>query len=334
AAGMLAAQAEAEPSAPRLLELLLDSQAAWPRFAAELEAAAGMAIDYRTEGTLLLALDRDDAERLRWRHGVQRRLGLDTELISGAEARALEPHLSPAVTAALLSPRDHQVDNRKLAEALRRAFAAAGGVLRERTPARELLVERGRARGVRLDGETLAAETVILAGGAWSRLLPGLPEAALPPVRPVKGQMLAVRMPEIPLLSRVAWAPEAYLVPRADGRLLIGATVEEQGFDTALTAGGLRKLLAGAWAALPGVDECPVVETWAGLRPASRDNAPLLGPTAVDGLLLACGHYRNGILLAPATAEALAGMVLEGRTDDLIAHFAPRRFAPAAAARQ
>jgi len=197
-----------------------------------------------------------------------------------------------------------------------------------------IAVEGGRARGVRLaDGVFAAADVVVLAAGAWSREVGGLPAAALPPVRPVKGQMLALRMdPAAPLLRHVLWAPKSYLVPRRDGRLLVGATVEERGFDDALTAGGLLALLEGAWRVLPGIEELAVAETWVGFRPTSRDDAPILGPTAVEGLVLATGHHRNGILLAPVTAEAVAGFVLTGAMMAAAAPFTGERFAPAALA--
>jgi glycine oxidase len=177
-------------------------------------------------------------------------------------------------------------------------------------------------------GERRAADVVVLAAGAWSRELPGLPDAARPPVRPIKGQMLAVRMdPAAPLLRHVVWAPKAYLVPRGDGRLIVGATAEERGFDANLTAGGVLALLEGAWRALPGIEELPIDEMWVGFRPGSRDDAPILGPGSIDGLVYATGHHRNGILLTPVTADAVSEFVLGGRVPDVIAAFGPGRFA-------
>ena len=332
AAGMLAPQVEAEPSEERLLSLLLESRAMWADFAAELEAASGVAIDYRTEGTLVVAHNRDDVERLRFQYDFQRRLGLDLEWISGYEARQREPHLARTVTAAVFSAPDHQVDNRKLARALRESFVRAGGDLRERAEVLDILSDGAHVTGVRfagtrLGGGRLAAVAVVLAAGAWSRDIGGLPEALRPPVRPVKGQMLALQMPrEGPLLTHVVWGPAVYLVPRSDGRLLIGATVEEKGFDTALTAGGVLDLLREAWETLPGIYDLPIVETWVGLRPGSRDDAPILGPTEMGGLVMATGHHRNGILLAPLTARAIADLVLTGETPEAIAPFSLARF--------
>jgi glycine oxidase len=328
AAGMLAPQVEAEPSEEPLLALAMTSRDMWGDFAAEVEAASESKIDYRTEGTFVVAHDRDDVERLRDRHDFLTGLGLDLEWINGDEAREREPHLAPGVSAAIFSALDHQVDNRKLAAALREAFIRAGGVLHENTPVKEVLCAGGRVTGVRTDDETLEATTVIVAAGPWSRDIPGLPDALRPPVRPLKGQMLAVQMPwGKPLLNHVVWGPDIYLVPRLDGRLLIGATVEEMGFDASITAGGIMDLLRDTWETLPGVYDLPIVETWAGFRPASRDDAPILGPTAMGGLVMATGHHRNGILLAPVTANAVADYVLSGDLPAAIAPFGLERFA-------
>jgi glycine oxidase len=328
AAGMLAPQVEAEPGEEALLPLMLESQALWPAFAAALERASGAQIGYRTEGTLVVALDRDDREKLRFRYDYLTSLGRELEWLSGAEARRLEPHLARGVSAAIASPLDHQVDNRALVQALQLAFGKAGGSLIENAPVQEVLIENSRARGVRIAERTIAAETVVIAAGAWSRNLPGLPDAVRPPVRPVKGQMLAIQMDQAaPLATRVIWGPDAYLVPRADGRLLVGATVEEMGFDTTLTAGGMFELLRAVWETLPGSYDLPLIESWAGLRPASRDDAPILGATEVEGLILATGHHRNGILLTPVTADAVSRLILDGVAPPSIVPFSLDRFA-------
>jgi glycine oxidase len=328
AAGMLAPQVEAEPGEEALLPLMLESQALWPDFAAALERASGANIGYRTEGTLVVALDRDDREKLRFRFDYLTSLGRKLEWLSGADARRLEPHLARGVSAAIASPLDHQVDNRALIAALEIAFKRSGGTLIENAPVEEILIDHGRARGVRLKDRTIEGDTVVIAAGAWSRNLPGLPDEVRPPVRPVKGQMLAIQMDRAaPLATRVIWAPDAYLVPRADGRLLVGATVEEMGFDTTLTAGGMFELLRGAWETLPGTYDLPLIESWAGLRPASRDDAPILGATEIEGLIMATGHHRNGILLTPVTADAVSRLILDGTAPASIAPFALSRFA-------
>ncbi len=334
AAGMLAICAEAEPGEAALVALGRASQALWPGFARELEGAASLPVDLRTEGTLLVALTADDQARLRHSFEFQQSLGLPVEWISGAEARRREPHLAPGIAGAVFSPEDHQVDNRKLAAALRVAAAAAGANIREHCAVERIVMAGGRAAGVVLaDGTQVEADTIVLAAGAWSRRIEGLPPDARPPVRPVKGQMLALRMnPAAPLLTHVLWAPGAYLAPRRDGRLIVGATVEEKGFDATLTAGGVLSLLEATWRALPAVEELPIDEMWVGHRPGSRDDAPILGASPIDGLVYATGHHRNGILLTPITADTVARLVLDGAVDPVIAPFGMERFRPAMAA--
>lgn len=331
AAGMLAARAEAEPGEEMLLALDLESQAMWPAFASELEAASGISVEYRDEGILIVALDSDDAEALRFNHDYQRGQGLDVEWLSGAEARAREPFLSPNVCAGVYSAADHQVENRRMADALVKAFLSAGGTLHAHTDIKAIDIDGGRVRGLVAadeDGRTRPYDVVVLAAGAWSRGIEGLPTDLRPPVRPLKGQMLAVQMDlQEPLLRHVVWAPGVYLVPRNDGRLVIGATVEEKGFDASLTAGGMLDLLRDTWEALPGITELPIVEMWVGHRPSSRDDAPILGPTPVEGLVMATGHHRNGILLAPITADSVSHYILRGEVLPAIAPFSIERFA-------
>jgi glycine oxidase len=327
AAGMLAAAVETEPGEEELLALTLQSQRQWSGFARELEAASGVSVDYRDEGTIVVALTRDDAEQLRFTYDFQRSLGLELEWLSGAEARRREPHLRPGIPGAVLSPRDHQVENRGVVRALIIAARNAGAVLHEHHPVREVAVAGGRVRGVVTDHGRDSADVVVLAAGAWSRQIDGIPPAHLPPVRPIKGQALALRMdPAAPLLRHVIWLPRGYLVPRRDGRLLVGATVEERGFDDTITAGGLLALIEGAWRAVPGIEELAVVETWVGFRPGSRDDAPMLGPSGIDGLVVATGHHRNGILLTPLTADAICSYVLNGRLPEAVEPFTPERF--------
>jgi glycine oxidase len=330
AAGMLAAGSEVEPGEQALFPLLRHAQSLWPGFSAELAEASGIDVELRTEGTISVALSQDDLGRLRQTHALQRQLGVQSRWLSRAEALDLEPYLNPRLPGALLVAGDHQVENRVLVAALKTAFARAGGVLHEQMGEVAVRVVRGRAVGVTAGGVEYPADTVIVAAGAWTPDVAGLPAADCPPVRPVKGQMLALRMdPAAPILTHVLWTPKAYLVPRRDGRLLVGATTEERGFDTTITAGGMLSLLESAWRALPGVEELPIVESWVGFRPGSRDDAPILGVTGTDGLILATGHHRNGILLTPATADAIARLVLTGETDPAIADFGLARFAHA-----
>jgi glycine oxidase len=324
---MLAAAIETEPGEEPLLPLTLESQRLWPEFARELEAASGISVEYRDEGTLNVALNRDDAETLRHSYEFQKGLGLYLEWLNAAEARRLEPHLKPGITAAVLSRNDHQVENRCLARALIAACRAAGVELHEQCAVKEVVIGAAGARGVETAEGREDADVVVLAAGAWSREIGGIPAQYLPPVRPIKGQMLALQMDKAaPLIRHVVWLPRAYLTPRLDGRLIIGATVEERGFDTALTAGGVLALLEGAWRAVPSIEELPIAEMWVGFRPGSRDDAPMLGPSGIDGLVVATGHHRNGILLTPVSAAIVSDYILTGRLPEMALPFAPQRF--------
>jgi glycine oxidase len=328
AAGMLAAGVETEPGEEALLALTLESQSRWPYFAEELESVSGASVGYRDEGTLVVATNRDELDRLRFDYEFQTSLGIKLQWLDGRELKRREPYLRTGVAGGVYSPNDHQVDNRKLATALRVAVLAAGGRLHEHTPVDAVDVAAGRVCGLSAGGRHMRAEMVLLAAGPWSREIPGLPEVAKPPVRPIKGQMLALRMNRAqPLLRHVVWAPKLYMVPRCDGRLLIGGTVEEKGFDRDVTAGGLFALLEGAWRAVPAVEELPVDEVWVGFRPGSRDDAPLVGLSTTPGLAVATGHHRNGILLAPVTADLMAQAIISGDTPEILRPFSPDRFA-------
>ncbi|WP_406197757.1 glycine oxidase ThiO [Kitasatospora sp. NBC_01560] len=333
AAGMLAPVTELQYGEEPLLRLGMASNQRYAAFAAELEeASGGQDTGYRQCGTLAVALDADDRAELRELHAFHLRLGLDSQWLTGREARRLEPMLAPGVRGGLHVADDHQVDGRRLLTALLRAGEAAGVAVRP-SAAAELLVEDGRAVGARLGtGETVTADRVVLAAGPDSHRLPGLPAGVLPAIRPVKGQILRLRIPPAyrPFLSRnvraVVRGQHLYLVPRENGELVIGATSEEQGYDTTVTAGGVYELLRDAHELVPGITELPLVETSVGLRPGSPDNAPLLGPTALPGLVAATGHYRNGVLLTPVTADLLAEYLASGTTPELAAPFSPTRF--------
>jgi glycine oxidase len=225
------------------------------------------------------------------------------------------------------------VDNRALLEALREAFVAEGGTLHEDTPV-DAVVPDGDAPAVATaDGERVEGRAVVVAAGVWSREIGGFEPADPPPVRPVKGQMIQLRM-GLPFdLQHVVRGPDAYLAPKSSGRLVVGATSEEKGFDTDVTAGGLYDLLEGAWEVVPGIYDLPVDDTWAGLRPASRDHAPLIGATEAPGVVLATGHYRHGILLTPVTAQEVARLVQSGETSRWLEPFSPTRFSGAQAPR-
>ncbi|GHA79214.1 MULTISPECIES: glycine oxidase ThiO [Streptomyces] len=332
AAGMLAAVTELHHGEQTLLGLNLASARRYPDFAAELSELTGHDLGYRRCGTLAVALDADDRAHLRELHALQRASGLESEWLSGRECRRLEPMLAPGVRGGLRVDGDHQIDPRRLAAALVAACERAGVVF-HRAWAERLVVQQDRAAGCELrDGTRLGAEQVVLAAGSRSGQLAGVPDDVLPPVRPVKGQVVRLTVPKryAPFLNRTVRAvvrgSQVYLVPRLSGELVIGATTEELGWDTTVTAGGVYELLRDAHELVPGITELPLTETRAGLRPGSPDNAPLLGPTELPGLLLATGHYRNGVLLTPVTGDALAHALTTGELPDVARPFTPRRF--------
>ncbi|URM91687.1 glycine oxidase ThiO [Streptomyces sp. MRC013] len=334
AAGMLAAVTELHYGEETLLGLNLASAERYPDFVAELRDATGLDVGFRASGTLAVALDADDRAHLRELHALQLRCGLASEWLTGRECRRLEPMLAPGVRGGLRVDGDHQVDPRRLAAALVAACERAGVVF-HRARADRLSVVRDRAAGAVLsDGTRPAADRVVLAAGSLSGRLDGVPDAVLPPVRPVKGQVLRLAVPEAyaPFLSRTVRAVvrggHVYLVPRENGELVVGATSEEMGWDTTVTAGGVYELLRDAHELVPGVTELPLTETCAGLRPGSPDNAPLLGPSALPGLHLATGHHRNGVLLAPVTGDVMASVLTTGELPEVARAFTPARFAP------
>ena len=309
AAGMLAPVGELSFGEPELLELTLRAADLYPDFVAELEASSGVDTGHVVTGALHVALDRDEVEQLRRVHDLQQRLGLEAEWLAPRACRALEPGLTTSLRGGVLAPGEGSVDPRALSAALLAALSGEGVEVRTGTEVGSALIEGDRVAGVRtVGGGELRATEVVLACGAWSGQAAWLPERARPPVRPVKGQILELRSPAgaAPPTERIVASERVYLVPRPDGRLIVGATVEEQGFDTAVTAGAVHELLREAYRLLPEVAEMELVEAMAGLRPGTPDNLPLVGPGAMEGLTLASGHFRNGILLAPLAAARVA----------------------------
>jgi glycine oxidase len=344
AAGMLAPVAEAEfgEAGRRVLELGLRSAELWPSFAEQLQAASGVDVGLLRTGTLMLARDEDEARELERQVAFRDGLGLSTSRLRGSEARDREPALAPSTRLALEAPDDHSVDPRAVLAALRAACEASGVELREHARVERVEAGAGRVAGVTLaDGQPLAAGQVVLAAGAWSAQVAGAElDSARPgvtvPVRPVRGQLLRLRDPAGPgLLSRVIRFEGGYVVPRADGRYVLGASVEERGFDVEPDAGGVYELLREAHEVVPGVSELKIEELCVGLRPGMPDNAPAIGPGSPEGLTLATGHHRNGILLAPLTAELgtklLCGEQFDASERALVEACDPRRFAGASA---
>ncbi len=356
AAGMLAPVGELTFGEPELLRMTLASARLYPDFVAELEQASGLSTGYSRCGALHVALDRDEAAELRRVHDLQRSLGLEAEWLPPRRCRQLEPGLTPSFNGGVHAAGEAAVDPRALARALVAALVAAGAELRtgcevfggvwdgERMAGVRFL-QRGAGAGgdgadaptgadeeLRADAggnggeEELRADVVVLANGAWSGATEWLPEAARPPVRPVKGQVLELRTRDgTAPCELIVCSERVYLVPRDDGRLIVGATVEEQGFDTAVTGGGVHELLREAYRLLPDVAEMELLGSIAGLRPGTPDNRPFIGRGAVDGLVLATGHFRNGILLAPLTADAIAAILAGDPTPKEIAEAEPAR---------
>lgn len=332
AGGMLAPVTEVTYGEEALLRLSLAGRARWDGFADDLAGATDVDVGYRRSGALVVARgsgDRAEIERLT---AYQRELGLDVTLLRGSEARRREPALAPGISGAVDCPQDAQIDNRGLMDGLVDAAAGAGVDLRERAVA-AIRHRGGRVRGVRLDdGTELDADRVVAAAGADSAALAGPDDpdiaAALPPVRPVKGQLLHLRAEpgEPALASRLVRGLLVYIVPRADGRVVVGATMEERGFDRRVTVRGVHDLLTYATELLPGLAEYELVESTAGLRPATPDNAPVVGAAGPDGLIVATGHWRNGVLLAPITAEAVVALAGGQDPPEEVAAFGPERF--------
>jgi len=336
AAGMLAPVTELAYGETPLLALNVSSARRYPSFVAELEQDSAMTVGYRTCGTLQVAWDGADLAALRDLHAFQLSLGLAAELVTGRELHRLEPGLAVGLPGGVVAAGDHQVDNRLLYAALR-AAAAREGVAFAASRVTDLVVTGDRVTGARLDtGEVLGAGAVVLAAGAWSMQVGGLPPDLLPTIRPVKGQTLRLRTTGEPLLRHVlrgsVRGSPVYLVPRADGGIVVGASSEAVGFDLRPRAGAVYELLRDAQALLPAIGEAEIDEISTGLRPATPDNAPLIGRTSLPGLLLATGHYRNGLLLAPVTADTIADLLAGGADQPELAAAAPTRFAATAAA--
>jgi glycine oxidase len=329
AAGMIAPVGEASWGEEALLAAALDSAGRWPDWAERLGAESGD-VGYRRCGALHVGLDRDEAAELRRRHELHGQLGLESEWMGARACRRLEPGLSPDVAGGYVAPGEGEVDPRRVTEALRSACERAGVRTRAGSVASVRLSDGG-VRGVELgDGTAVAAERVLLAAGAWlgSIEVPGLEL----PVRPMKGEIVRLRArPGERPCERIIAAERVYIVPRASGEVVVGATVEDRGFDTRVTAGGVLELLREAYRALPEIAELELSGCEAGLRPTTPDNAPLIGATAAEGLLVAGGHHRNGVLLAPFTA-AVIGACLRGEAlPDAAAALAPDRFVPTGA---
>jgi glycine oxidase len=323
AGGILSPGVEAAEPGP-FYALCRASLARYPALVREVEALSGMSLSYRTLGTLEVALDDEHAKILAGRAEKILGQGLPVEVLDGAALHRLEPAVSAAARGALFFSDEATLDPRALSRAVYVAAARSGASF-VTGQVRRIVTSGGRVAGVEHDTGTIEAGTVVLAAGSWSLLVEG---HGLPPgsVRPVRGQ-IAVLDTRPPLLSRAIFSGHGYVVPRPDGRILVGSTMEEVGFEKAVTAEGLRHVLGVAIGIAPALARAPVVETWSNFRPASPDGEPILGPGTVPGLHYATGHTRNGILLAPVTADAIAAAVLGKPAPVDLAPFSPARLA-------
>lgn len=324
AAGMLSPLAESDHPGP-FLDLLLAAATRFPALAASLLDETGVDIGYRSEGTVLLALDDADERVLEARWRWQSDAGLPIERLTAAETRALEPEVADAVRWSLRFPLDHQVDSREMSRALWRSAEAAGARFVTRREVESIERAGDRAVGVRLrDGEIIGAGAVVVAAGSWAGSLSGLPRPL--PVHPVHGQLIALDGRGLDV-GHVIDTPRIYLVPRLGGRIIAGATVERTGFAKAVTEAGVAALHGAAAEAVPALAGREVIESWSGLRPGTPDDFPIVGPDpGVANLFYATGHFRNGILLAPITGEAVAAMVTGGSAPAELALFGIERF--------
>ncbi|HVP83147.1 MAG TPA: glycine oxidase ThiO [Rhizomicrobium sp.] len=321
AAGMIAPVGESVHGAET--EFGRKSSALWPGFASELEGASGLEIDYRKNGALFIAPDEASAHILGERAIEEESL----ELLTPPQALEKEPLLTPVISGAAWCADEAQVDNRALGQALTRAFTGAGGNLQLNEPAVRFENDGEKIHGVRSPFKFYEADAYLIAAGAWSGQFEGLHPQILPPVVPVKGEMIALEAPanaRIP--EHVIRGIEVYLVPRGR-RLFVGATVSQSGFDTSVTDKAKRWLQSHATTLLPSLADWQVDEHWAGLRPGSPDELPILGPTKISNLFAATGQYRNGILFAPALAEVMLQTILDGKLPAEYAAFDARRFA-------
>jgi glycine oxidase len=326
-AGILSPAPESAAMIP-LVPLAKASMAIYPEFVRMAEEISGQSAGYRPRGTLQALFSRDAREELSTVIALHHGLGLKAEPLSPEDARELEPSLSEDLEAAVLRPDEASVDNRAMTQAVLEAALRSGVKLFPESPVHAIWSDGGRCAGLQLEDEKVEAHWTVIAAGCFSAKIEGV--AAYAPVRPAKGQMIALRADDLEI-ERVLWSEKIYLVPRNDGRILAGATVEYTGFEKSLTAGGLEKVLAGAIELSPGLAAARVEETWAGLRPDSPDHLPILGPTDLDGLLIATGHFRGGILLTPITAKLVREWVTQQRVSVDWDRFSPMRFQSASA---
>jgi len=322
AGGMLAPQAEAD-KADAFFELACMSRDAYPEFARALQDETGIDVELETTGTLYTAFTSKDVEEMARRFEWQHQAGLAVQKLSATEARELEPCISPNLREALLFSKDVQVENRLLIKALMRSCERSGVSLRRDTFAHAVELTGRRVTGVITSRGFYDARITVAAGGAWTSSIVGLPPI---PIEPVRGQMLCLQS-NSQIVRHVLYSPRGYVIPRRDGRLLAGSTTEHVGFTKAVTPAGIKAIESGTAEISQRLSTLPIVDSWAGLRPRAPDNLPVLGPCGeIEGLYYATGHYRNGILLAPITADLIAGAIIDKQLPPLMSPFSADRF--------
>jgi glycine oxidase len=324
AAGGILSPSFEVPEALALVPLARASLALYPDFIAAVEGATGHATGFRQDPGLQIFFG-DGAERARdMLLAAHNAAGLPSRAIAAAEARNLEPSLNPAMAAAALLPEEGRVDNRLLTAAVLEAARRAGVEIRARTAVSDLLLEGSRCGGVLAGAEQIAAKDVVIAAGCFCGQIEAVARYA--PTRPARGQMVALRSNQVKF-GRVIASARGYVIPREDGRMIAGSTLEDAGFEKAVTPEGLQRILATAVEIAPELARAAVVETWSGLRPDTPDHLPILGRTDLDGLWMATGHFRNGILLAPITARLMREWLEDKTVSVGVEEFSPMRFA-------
>ena len=329
AAGMLSGRLDLKPSEKQLLPIFEKSHHAWPKFAKELENKSGKRIGYRKEGTLMIACDINEEQKLKNNYNFLKNNNIHVSWLSGNKIREKEPYVSNNVLSGFFSPEDHHVNNRYILDALITILKKNKNncIFKENTEVEKIITDKDQVIGVQTRNETIKTKEIIICSGAWTNKIKNI-EIKEVPIRPVKGQMVCLKMPKnTSLLKHILWRENVYLVPRDNSDLIIGATEEEMGFDKSLTAGGIYNLLKIAREVLPAIEDLSIVESWSGLRPATRDEAPIIGPSKkIKGLIYATGHHRNGILLAPLTSSIIKNYYLNGKIESDFNNFKPGRF--------
>ena len=329
AAGMLSGRLDLKPSEKRLLPIFEKSHNAWPEFAEELENKSGKRIGYRKEGTLMIACDINEEQKLKNNYNFLKNNNIHVSWLSGNKIREKEPYVSNNVLSGFFSPEDHHVNNRYILDALITILKKNKNncIFKENTEVEKIITDKDQVIGVKTRNETIKTKEIIICSGAWTNKIKNI-EIKEVPIRPVKGQMVCLKMPKnISLLKHILWRENVYLVPRDNSDLIIGATEEEMGFDKSLTAGGIYNLLKIAREVLPAIENLSIVESWSGLRPATRDEAPIIVPSKkIKGLIYATGHHRNGILLAPLTSNVIKNYYLNGKIENDFNNLRPGRF--------